>query len=345
MACFHPLDARRSPAGTIAFKAMTPFDQLIKLPCGKCSGCRLERSRQTAIRLMHEAQLHERTCFITPTYNDDYLPTRQRLASSEDLTARRPPRGLTSGTSKAHARENRAHEDEQASLWPRDLTLFTKRLNYSVTERFGKGVRYYAVGEYGGLTNRPHYHIAVFGEDFADDRQFWKWSKSGHALWRSSRLQDLWGMGDVDIGELTFESAAYIARYMMKKVLGTSEKAEKMRDERYRRTDASGQDYWLEPEFNRMSRNPGLGSRWFEAFKNSVYPHDRVVVRGHPCKPPRYYDELLKRVSADEYALIKHSRELVIAAKNPGDFTPERLRAGEAILQASLTTLKRPLEK
>lgn len=296
---------------------------------------------------MHEAQLHKQTSFVTLTYKDTCLPRPGREFAKPHRAPAASPGVRMHPEPTAHTREPHAHEDQetQASLSRRDLQLFTKRLNEAVRRRSGKGVKYYACGEYGERTHRPHYHIAIYGEDFSDDRQFWKHSKSGHPLWRSSRLGKLWDLGDADIGDLTFESAAYIARYIFKKVLGTSDEAEKLRQEQYRRTDLAGNDYWLEPEFNTMSRGGrngrGLAHEWITKFRTSVYPHDRVIINEKAAKPPRYYDQVLEHLDNDELVLVKANRELNL---NPENSSPERLRAAEAILTARLKEKKRPLE-
>lgn len=292
-----------------AIPPLPPNTKEYPLPCGKCTGCKLEYSRQWAVRITHEAQLHEKTSFVTLTYRDEELPkTRTRT--------------------KTRTRDG--------SLSKRDLVLFTKRLNAQTKYRFGNGIKYYACGEYGEKTHRPHYHIAIFGEDFSDDRQFWKNAKSGHKLWRSSRLEKLWPHGDADIGELTFESAAYIARYIMKKITGTKS------HEHYRRTDDNGHDYWLTPEFNVMSRNPAIGREWLLRYKSSVYPHDHVVTRGHTAKPPRYYDKLLEALAPHEHEIIKKQRQS--ADRNPENETPARLDAREAVTRARLNQHRRTLE-
>jgi len=307
----------------------------IPLPCGKCTGCKLERSRQWAVRLMHEAQLHKKTSFITLTYNDNSLPSRR--ASSQSLTARRRRPGVRSSIDRRAHAETRAHEiQEHESLSKGDLQLFTKRLNEEARRQYGKGVKYYACGEYGERTHRPHYHIAIYGEDFTDDRQFWKNSQSGNPLWRSSRLARLWPHGDADIGDLTFESAAYIARYILKKITGTKA------HDHYKRVDREGREYWLEPEFNVMSRRPGLAKEWFMQHKGDVYPHDHVITRGNPAKPPRYYDKLLEALAPYEHALIKEKREN--APRNPEDQTPARLDARETVTLAKLKQHQRSLE-
>lgn len=347
MSCNYPATGRKGPSGTVTYYGhlqksqgrippLPPNYKDFPLPCGRCTGCKLERSRQSAVRLMHEAQLHKKTSFITLTYNDKNLPTRARLRTERARDALLGE-GAAELATDTHA-ETHAHEsqDESGSLSKRDLQLFTKRLNESVRRRLGKGVKYYACGEYGERTNRPHYHIAVFGEDFGDDRQFWKTSKSGHPLWRSSRLTSLWTHGDADIGELTFESAAYVARYILKKITGTKAY------DHYKRVDREGNEYWLEPEFNVMSRRPGLAREWFERNKADVYPSDSVIVRGHPAKPPRYYDKLLEACAEHEYLIMKALREF--APKNPENETPARLQAREIVTLAKLNQNKRSLE-
>lgn len=347
MPCNYPATGRQSPTGAMTFyghiqKAAgkipprPPNYKDIPLPCGKCTGCKLERSRQWAVRLMHEAQLHKKTSFVTLTYNDNHLPTAG--ATSQSLVAPDVRLGLPRQLDR-HARASDAHarnQEEAASLSKADLQGFTKRLNEDVRRKSGKGVKYYACGEYGDLKGRPHYHIAIYGENFAEDRQYWKASQSGNPLWRSSRLTRLWPHGDADIGDLTFESAAYIARYIMKKITGTKS------HDHYRREDKEGREYWLTPEFNVMSRRPGLAREWFMQNKGDVYPHDHVISRGHPAKPPRYYDKLLEALAPYEHALIKEQREN--APHNEADQTPARLEAREIVTLAKLNQTKRSLE-
>jgi len=75
LTCYHPLRAFKTVSGTIVFNGNKPnIKEALNLPCGKCIGCRLDRSRQWAIRCMHEASLYERNCFITLTYSDEFLP-------------------------------------------------------------------------------------------------------------------------------------------------------------------------------------------------------------------------------------------------------------------------------
>ena len=144
----------------------------------------------------------------------------------------------------------------------------------------GVEARYFHCGEYGDQTGRPHYHACLFGHAFPDRE---KWAvRKGNPVWRSDELERLWPYGNSEIGSLTFESAAYVARYVTKKVTGRDA------DSHYERLDPStGELVQIEPEFATMSRRPGIGSGWFEKFGTDVFPSDEVVVNGHPSKPCR----------------------------------------------------------
>jgi len=345
MPCYKPGRGRQAPNGTVTYYGhlqiaagkLPPLPSNYKeypLPCGQCTGCRLERSRQWAVRLMHEAQLHQANSFVTLTYNDQNLPNAG--ASSKTHRAGDVRLGSDANTKTPRTRETHTHEiQESASLSKADLQAFTKRLNEDVRRRSGNGVKYYACGEYGDKTHRPHYHIAIFGEDFADDRFPWKRSNNKQ-LWRSSRLERLWPLGDAFIGDLTFESAAYIARYVMKKQTGAKAV------DHYMRENERGEKYWLTPEFNVMSRRPGIAKKWFDKNKDDVFPHDHVISRGHPAKPPRAYDKWLEQIDPYLLANIKKAREN--GPHNPEDETPARLEARETVALAKLNQNKRSLE-
>jgi len=183
---------------------------------------------------------------------------------------------------------------------------------------------------------------AIFGEDFTKDRYFWRKSPSGHPLYRSPTLEKAWKFGNSEIGELTFDSAAYIARYIMKKING------KLADEHYKRVNlTTGETYWITPEFALMSRGGrkdkrGLGAGWFDKFRGDIYPHDFVVMNGHPHKPPRYYDKLMETIDREAVALLKLEREFT-SRSAAADNTPRRLRAKEKVALARANK-NRPLE-
>ena len=230
MTCYHPLKAywavSKDGDRSITFNYNKSEGVMIKLPCGQCIGCRLERSRQWAVRCMHEASMHKSNCFVTLTYNDYYLP-------------------------------------ENGSLVKSDFQKFMKRLRKKV----GTTVRYYYCGEYGENFGRPHYHVILFGYDFKD-KFLWRENSNGDKCYRSELLEQLWPFGISEIGDVTFQSAAYVARYVMKK-----------------RTGDVAKEYYGDrlPEYNDMSRRPGIGALWLEKYQNDVYPHDFVVMNGKKC--------------------------------------------------------------
>lgn len=286
---------------------------------------------------MHEASAHPRNSFLTLTYSEQALNAKAGIDSGEapavdSSRAARSQRDIAS-TDDAHVR-SRTHED---SLIPTDLQRFMKKLRWELSTRNpSTRVRFYAVGEYGELTKRPHYHIALFGEDFSGDRKHRRTSGDYHC-YESPTLNRLWTYGRHEIGELTTDSAAYIARYVMKKVNG------KKADEHYRRETADGEVYYLNPEFSHMSRRPGIGRDWLETYQTDVYPHDHVIVNGHKFKPPRYYDKLMEAMDPTTMALIKFNRE-IRCKELEADNTPERLASKEIVTKAKLAFKKRNLE-
>ncbi|QCQ85113.1 replication initiator protein [Blackfly microvirus SF02] len=303
MPCYHPIDAYQSNLlksngkREIVFSSYRARDhQKIKLPCGQCVGCRLERSRQWAIRCMHEASLHAQNIFITLTYSDQALPA-------------------------------------DGSLQLRDWQLFMKKLR----KKYGSKIRFFHCGEYGEKLGRPHYHAIIFNFDFADKKP-WKKTKQGHLTYRSQSLEELWTHGYSEIGSVSFESAAYVARYIMKKINGDQA------DDHYAKIDpATGQIFNLKPEYITMSRRPGIGKNWFEKFSSDVYPSDEIILKGKKYRPPKYYDRQYEILDPQAFDEIKSKRE-DNAKKYIDDQTPERLNVKEQVILARISRLKRNLK-
>jgi len=311
MPCYFPLQAWRtgrlgSADRAIVFKRpkVESADMFpLKLPCGQCVGCRLERSRQWAVRCMHEASLYERNCFITLTYDD-------------------------------------AHSPDDGGLVQADFQKFMKRLRKDANR---SGIRYFHCGEYGDRYGRPHYHACLFDYDF-DDKVHFRTTPRGDVLYRSPVLERLWPYGHSMIGSVTFESAAYVARYVMKKVTG------KAADEHY--VDKST-GVLREPEYVTMSRGSksigtgGIGKGWFQKYKLDINPRDYAVVRGVKQRPPRYYDGLYELEAPDEYARLKSARVARAHRIDPdgsGEFSDTRLAVKCRVKQAQLRSLSRSLE-
>lgn len=304
-----------------------------QVPCGHCIGCRLERSRQWAVRCVHEAQLHEHSSFITLTYNDANVPADGSLRYEDfslfmkkirEEKRRDSVRRLGTRAEKRRlgARSRRASSPNRGGL--NSTPVFCKT-----------GIRFYMCGEYGEKFNRPHFHACLFGIHFSD-RKLYKSLPSGSNIYTSEWLEDLWGKGFASIGDVTFESAAYVARYIMKKVTGGKA------DWHYQFSDENGEVFWKEPEFNKMSLKPGIGARWLDKFHADVYPADYVVVRGLKMKPPKYYDKKAV-VFCKEYDDVVFEREKK-ALLCADDCTPERLKVRQICKDKSLEFLKRTLE-
>ena len=303
MTCYYPIQAWRSKELSASGRRPLVFerskaliDREVVVPCGQCIGCRLERSRQWALRCVHEAQLHEYNSYLTFTYNDWNIP-------------------------------------KYGSLNKRDLQLFWKKLRKSLN---GKRIRYFAAGEYGEQTDRPHYHAILFGHDFLDKKPH-KRNHRGEMLYTSETLEKWWGKGYCSIGAVTFDSAAYVARYIMKKVTGEDA------DEHYETVDLdTGEVGWRMPEYVTMSRRPGIAADWFEAFNDDVYPSDFITHGGVKMRPAKYYDKQLERDDLSTFKKIKNGR-IVSAKSKADDNTPERLRVKEEVKKAQISSCIRKL--
>lgn len=218
----------------------------------------------------------------------------------------------------------------QPSLDYRDFQLFMKRARKEVGP-----LRFYMCGEYGERTFRPHFHALLFGAGFLD-RYLWRDSASGFPLYRSPLLEKLWPFGSSEIGDVSFESAAYVARYVMKKVTGPAS------ENHYKRVvPSTGEIVDVVPEFTRMSLKPGIGRSWIEKFYTDVYPNDSVLVNGMKCKPPRYYDGVFDYFrQVDDVEFNRFERSLLTKEDN----SPERLLDREKVTEARLRFKHRDVE-
>lgn len=219
------------------------------------------------------------------------------------------------------------------SLVMRHYQLFMK----SLREKFDNvRIRFYHSGEYGDKLYRPHYHALIFGFDFPD-KVYWK-THNGNPLYLSPSLQKLWKLGYSSIGNVTFKSAAYVARYAMKKINGLR------KEEHYRRIDpVTGKSYQLAQEYSTMSRKPGIAKRWIEKYFGDVYPHDYVIVDGRKMKPPSFYDSYYEMLSPDDYVELKLKRKELLL-KHIANNTPERMIVREKCERARTSLLIRNVE-
>lgn len=222
------------------------------------------------------------------------------------------------------------HLPADYSLDVRDIQLFNKRVRAA-----GHRFRFLAVGEYGDQTQRPHYHMLMFGF-WPDDAKLWS-TINGVPNYHSKSLADLWGLGHVAFGRITSASAAYCARYSLKKITGT-----RARDHYTRIHPLSGNRVHVRPEFITMSRRPGIGSGWFDKFGRDCFPSDYLVHDGKRVPVPAYY---LRKLSEESQQPIKDARtEKMRDPKVKANSTPDRLAVRKEVLEERLKQLKRTIE-
>ena len=179
-------------------------------------------------------------------------------------------------------------------------------LNYPDFQQFMRSlrktkgkVRFFAAGEYGSLNNRPHWHALLFGVGFTNHGQI------GDKIYRSRELEQHWPHGFSSIGELTKQSAAYVAKYATKKITGDAAKTH------YLRVDTrTGEYIQVKPEMARMSLKPGIGQTWIHKYWKDVYgPRDGICLPGgHTVNAPRYYDQQLQLINNDKWEDIQLKR-------------------------------------
>lgn len=282
----------------------------IPVPCGQCIGCRLKRSKDWATRCMLETKYHSKSYFLTFTYDDFHVPV------------------------SGYVDKETGELCNINTLYKKDLQDFWKRLRRR-SDYLEDNFKYYACGEYGSITARPHYHAIVFGINIPD-LVLWKNSRAGYPLYNSEWLTKIWKKGYVVVGDVTFESCAYVARYIMKKQLG---QAAQFYD-----------DYNLAPEFNCMSLKPAIGLEFFEENFQKMYENDEIILpEGRVVTPPRYFDKKFELIDEEEMQNVKDKRADIaerlqeLKLSNTDKNFQDVLLAEEANAQNSLKKLVRIL--
>lgn len=283
MPCYHPIPALRDGRKVVLHPKPLGSENMW-LPCGGCVGCKIARSQEWASRCVHEMREHHSAVFATLTYDDENLPVSR-------------------------------------SLVPEDLQLFLKRLRKVVAEGkkwvsvntdglYARRMRFIACGEYGDKRGRPHYHAILFGVGFPQAR------KVTQTLRTDDNLQECWGKGNVNFGEVTRASAAYVAGYTFKSI-GRSY------------CDADG--VVLHPPFMRCSNRPGIGAEFARKFATD-FRCGSLVVDGKPARIPRYYKKKLEVTHPDvlEDAMMAQA----LRVRDPHDASREGMRAAEEIAKA-----------
>lgn len=258
-----------------------------RIPCGKCLNCKKKRRSDWSLRLEHEYLYSDSALFITLTYNDASIPRNRGIATlnKKDL------------------------QDYIKRLRNSHVAYVSRELGIRKSEvkNVSKQIRYYAVGEYGSKTNRPHYHILLFNYDIANLKPIeaqWKNTQTGYPL------------GFVDIGKVSSASINYTTKYMFKQW---------------------GKKDLRQRPFTNMSRRPMIGTGFLNEYKNYLREFELTAIRdkkGTLRKLPKAYlykiytmledgkevkdKEWIKRLAEDSYSkhidqkLKEHKENLLI---------------------------------
>lgn len=305
------------------FQSRLKNGSVLYIPCKQCKACRIKYSLHWAVRCMHEAKLYDfglRNSFITLTYNNQNLPPGGSLRMS-------------------------------------DFQNFMKRLRL-VT---GPGVRYFYCGEYGETYGRPHYHAIIFNFDFPDKypvrtSPVRDGTGARYVVYRSDTLDRIWSInrgsrsgpiGHCEIGSVTFQSAAYIARYIFKKRNGVG------KQDYYRRLyiDPETQTvrpYQLVPEYAGMSRRPGIGSDYFDLYYSDWFKSDdtTLIFDGKRVSMPSFYERKYEILMPDDYKAMKENRLLYLSTPSMIEHieNPDRRIAHGKRLDVRFSKLVRSLD-
>ena len=200
-----------------------------RIPCGKCLNCKKKRRSDWSLRLEHEYLYSDSALFITLTYNDASIPRNRGIATlnKKDL------------------------QDYIKRLRNSHVAYVSRELGIRKSEVYNhsKQIRYYAVGEYGSKTNRPHYHLLLFNYDVANLKPIeaqWKNTQTGYPL------------GFVDIGKVTSASINYTTKYMFKQW---------------------GKKDLRQRPFTNMSRRPMIGTGFLDEYKNYLREFELTSIR------------------------------------------------------------------
>lgn len=273
----------KSDGKTISWspKSFDPQYATFQLPCGKCINCRLEYSRQWAIRCMHEASCHKQNAFVTLTY-----------ASLDANAGRLNYRDVQLFFKKM--REKRRRELIK-KIGPASWSELSNSEKKSKLKEIS--LIHMTVGEYGTKTKRPHWHVILFNY-WPDDARRVRTGKGGHPVFNSQELTEMWGHGHTEIGTVTSESAAYVARYSAKDLVHGDD----------------GHDY---KAICKRSTGTAIGRTYFERFYDNILKLGYVTWNNQKAALPRYYEKWAQKNAPDafiQYLSLKSQRGVSLAA-------------------------------
>lgn len=289
--CLYPIPALVLPTGSlvrkdgslgrkviIGPKAQLPIESYISyetgevpqyfdLPCGKCINCRKSQANQWRIRIMMEAQDYDPDdmCFLTLTYDQEHLP----YTKSGKPTIK--------------------YEDFQNFI--NYLKIYIKRKT-GVQPK----IRYFVAGEYGGIGNRPHFHVILFGYNFFENAYYSTSGQSGEMLFSNEFIDKAWHRGIANFGRVSAKSAQYVAQYTVKKLV-----------QDYKKDDR------CEPLIQ-MSRRPGIGNKFILEHKEEIYQSKGAFLLGEFVPINEYMYKVLSKdgviTEVDKYKLNELKAEI-----------------------------------
>lgn len=283
----------------------------ILIPCGHCIGCRLDYSRKWADRMMLELETEKKGVFLTLTYNNENCPWSQFTEDGIPI---------------------------YGTLVKRDFQLFMKRLRKYYGWKKDLKLRFFASGEYGTKNFRPHYHAIIFGlglSDIDDHKPIGR-NDIGQTYYFSQELQEIWNRGYVLVTDVSYETCAYVARYVTKKMSGDKAICYSERN--------------VVPEFSLMSRRPGIGSRYLELNPDCL-DYESINIStpegGRKIMIPKYFLDKLELKDPERYDRMKMQRRKLASDKMLLELSKtdlglaEYLEKKEEIRKSKIKVLKR----
>ena len=232
------------------------------IPCGQCIGCRIQKRQDWATRIEMEAKTwpKESVWFVTLTYDNEHIPgvnheTGEVVRGAMYLRRKKEPDLAINQT-----------------LWYEDIQNFLKRLR----KAYSGQLRYFVAGEYGEKTGRPHYHMILFGYQPEKLEPYSKVKPDEYMV--DSRITRCWGLGIHNLINPTQGGYSYVAGYVTKKF--DDETLEHIKN-------------GLRPPFAQMSRDPGLGYKYYQEHKDEIWKKGYIQLdNGKRASIPRYFQEM-----------------------------------------------------
>lgn len=299
-----------------------------QINCGNCIGCRIDKSREWANRGYLESLYYNQNYFVTLTYDDNHKPYVDEITTSEGIT----------------------YTDQDGIEWNgilklEDLQNFMKRLRSKMARKYKQKtrIRMMACGEYGTEKQRPHYHLIIFNlqlpaDSFYNPRVNWE----NNIYYQNKIIEECWTDGISNIAEANWETMAYTARYITKKINGNqSEDLYAMKGQR--------------KEFFVASNRPGIANKYYEQNKEKIYKNDQIMIQNnkgvHYVKPPDYFDKLYKAENPKAYEQLQKRRKkenldkLKLKQQQTSLTTWEQLQVEEETKKQKTSALKRNFER